>query len=107
MDLAEPVATYYRAIDDGDYEALSDVLASEFVQYRPDRTFEGRESFVQFMREDRPNPDTSHELDATFCGDDGPAVRGRVVDGDEELVRFVDVFVLEDGQVQELETYTR
>ncbi|WP_435359651.1 nuclear transport factor 2 family protein [Haloarchaeobius sp. DFWS5] len=107
MDLAEPVATYYRALDEHDYDALRDVLTSEFTQQRPDRAFDDRESFVAFMRDDRPNRETNHELDAVFDGENGPAVRGRVVEGDEVLVRFVDVFELDGERIHSLQTYTR
>jgi ketosteroid isomerase-like protein len=108
MELGEPVATYYRAIDEDDYGALREVLAPGFVQHRPDRTFQGRSTFVRFMRDDRPNPDTTHELDANYGCDGEVAVRGRVLSSENEvLVRFVDVFTLTDGQIDEVWTYTR
>ncbi|WP_435347855.1 nuclear transport factor 2 family protein [Haloarchaeobius sp. HRN-SO-5] len=114
-DLADPVATYYRALDEHDYEALESVLSPSFVQERPDRTFESAAAFVRFMREDRPSPETTHEVDDVF-GPTGAgtasasplAVRGRVCEADDVLVRFVDVFELAaDGRVARLETYTR
>ncbi|WP_435062069.1 nuclear transport factor 2 family protein [Halobaculum sp. EA56] len=106
---------YYRAIDDGDYDALADLLAPEFVHDRPDRTLSGRERFVRFMREGRPRTDTEHAVDAVYVasgegadpdgdaardgadpdGDalPGVAVRGRLIGDDgEELFGFVDVF---------------
>ncbi|WP_439027658.1 nuclear transport factor 2 family protein [Haloarchaeobius sp. DT45] len=113
MDFAEPVVTYYRALDDGAYESLRSVLSPEFVQHRPDRTFEGREAFVRFVREDRPRTDTTHVVDAVYRNENvssngrETAVRGRVVTDDGEvLVRFVDVFEVADGEIATLRTYT-
>lgn len=118
MPTDDPVATYYRALDEHDYESLRAVLAPSFVQERPDRRFEGRESFVRFMRDDRPSRGTSHVLDGRFRrsggddddeGDDVPnvLVRGRVCEDDAVLVRFVDAFTLADGRIERVETYTR
>ena len=118
MATDDPVATYYRALDDHDYEALRSVLSPSFVQHRPDRTFEDRESFVRFMRDDRPSPETSHELAGRFRregaggesgDDDGPTVlvRGRVCEADEVLLRFADAFTLSAGRIERVETYTR
>ncbi|WP_440988600.1 nuclear transport factor 2 family protein [Haloarchaeobius baliensis] len=113
----DPVATYYRALDDHDYAALRSVLSPSFVQHRPDRTFEDRDSFVRFMRDDRPSSETNHELRGRFrrdaaggeSGDDEPTVlvRGRVCEGDEVLLRFVDAFTLSAGRIERVETYTR
>ncbi|WP_256296084.1 nuclear transport factor 2 family protein [Haloarchaeobius salinus] len=118
MATDDPVATYYRALDEHDYETLRAVLSPSFVQHRPDRTFEDRESFVRFMRDGRPSPETSHELEGRFRLDgaggdgedgDGPTVlvRGRVCEDGEVLLRFVDAFALADGLIERVETYTR
>lgn len=101
------VRQYYDALDHHEYGVLEDVLAPEFVQRRPDRTFESRESFVRFMREDRPNPDTSHELEAVIVDGGWVATRGRVLDGERILFEFADFFDLEEGRITELETYSR
>lgn len=108
MDEADPVREYYRAIDDGDYDALADILAAGFVHERPDRTIEGRERFVRFMREDRPETDTTHEVDGIYTGAGGVAVQGRLLrrDGTESFA-FVDVFVVTDGALARLRTFTR
>lgn len=104
---------YYEAIDGGDYDRLSSLLAEGFVHDRPDQTIEGRERFVRFMREERPQPDTSHPLDGLYCPVDDDAtnevvVRGRLLDGDgERIVGFVDVFSFADGDIERIETYTR
>jgi len=113
---------YYDAIDAGDYEALSDLLAPGAVHDRPDRTIEGRETLVAFMREGRPNRDTSHEVVSvlTAVEDDGGdqgrgdrdadavAVEGRLFDaGGDPMFGFVDVFSFDDGRIAEIRTYTR
>jgi ketosteroid isomerase-like protein len=101
--------TYYRALDDGDYATLADLLAPEFVHERPDRTLEGRERFVRFMREERPETDTTHPVDGIYpaADDSEVAVRGRLLRADgTELVAFVDVFAVGEGRVQSLRTYT-
>ncbi|APW97494.1 DUF4440 domain-containing protein [Halobiforma lacisalsi AJ5] len=113
MDPVALVRRYYDALDDHDYEALESVLAPEFVQRRPDRTFEDRASFVRFMREERPNPDTRHELCSVVANDEAAvAARGRVLEaagpGDaDELFEFADFFELEEGRIVRLETYSR
>jgi ketosteroid isomerase-like protein len=85
------------------------VLDATFVHRRTDRTLDGREAFVRFMREDRPRTDTEHHVETVCVGDDGTAfARGRLraTDG-EELFAFVDVFeVGDDGALVSLTTYT-
>ncbi|MGM0388783.1 MAG: nuclear transport factor 2 family protein [Natrinema limicola] len=101
------VRRYYDALDEHDYGALEEVLSPAFSQRRPDRTFEDRETFVAFMREKRPNPDTSHDLTSIIVGDNRVAVCGRVVDDGTTLFEFADFFELEDGKIDRLETYSR
>jgi ketosteroid isomerase-like protein len=103
---ARTVRSYYRTIDEKRYEDLRDLLAPEFVHERPDRTFEGREIFVAFMRDERPRTETSHELDRVYDDGDEIAVRGRLLDGDERLFGFVDVHTVDDGEIAHIETYT-
>lgn len=124
---AGPVAqarAYYRALDSKDYDLLAALLAPGFVHERPDRTLEGRERFVRFMREERPSTDTSHPVDGVYRlagggGEDGGrpssdgaaeaevAVRGRLLAADgRKLTGFVDVFTFADGQMGRLRTYT-
>jgi len=99
---------YYRAIDDGAYDALASVLHPEFVQERSDRTLAGREAFVRFMREDRPETDTVHEVDAVYEGPGGVAVRGRLLRNDgSEWFGFCDVFDVDGGRLTRLRTFTR
>ncbi len=107
MDAEAIVRRYYGALDDHDYETLESILAPEFVQRRPDRTFDSRAAFVAFMRDERPNPDTGHELAAVIADGDRVAVRGRVVDDGTTLFEFADVFELGDGRIRRLETYSR
>lgn len=123
-DAESVVRAYYRALDDHDYDRLADLLAPDAVQRRPDRTFEGREALVSFMREGRPETETTHDVRAVYVADgaagesaggtesadrtDEVAVRGRVLTGtDETLVRFVDVVAVENGRIAAIDTYTR
>lgn len=102
------VRSYYRTIDEGAYDDLRGLLAPEFVQRRPDRTLEGREAFVQFMREERPMTDTSHRIEEVFVADGRAVARGDLLDSDGgPVVEFADVFSLREGRLAALETYTR
>ncbi|MFB6068432.1 MAG: nuclear transport factor 2 family protein [Halobacterium sp.] len=108
MDRRDAVTTYYEALDAGAYDRLSGLLTPAFVQHRPDRTLEGRERFVAFMRDERPTTDTTHAVDAVYDDVAEVAVRGRLLDADgETLVSFVDVFVFEGEKMTTLWTYTR
>jgi ketosteroid isomerase-like protein len=113
----QPVRAYYEAIDAKNYDRLADLLAPGVVHERPDRTIEGRETLVGFMRDDRPNKDTSHEVEAVYrrTGDDRGdyAVRGRLLDADgNPMFAFVDAFDVEqaseneDGRIARIRTYT-
>ena len=106
MDHTETARAYYGALDGGDYDALAGLLAADFVQDRPDLALEGRDRFVRFMREERPNPDTTHELDAVVEGDDEVIARGRLLDDGAVLVRFCDVFAFDGECIRRLVTYT-
>ncbi|WP_290819334.1 nuclear transport factor 2 family protein [Halovivax sp.] len=102
------VRRYYEALDEGAYDDLESLLAPTFVQRRPDRAFDGPDAFVRFMREDRPVTGTTHELDDVFGSGDRVAARGRLLDGDGDLlVEFADHFRIADGRIARLETYTR
>jgi ketosteroid isomerase-like protein len=105
-DPARLARAYYDALDAGEYDRLADLLAPEFVQKRPDRTFKGRDRFVAFMRDERPMTDTAHAVDAVYPEGPGVAVRGRLLDDEgDEVFAFVDVFSVEDGRLTSLETY--
>ncbi|WP_049901704.1 nuclear transport factor 2 family protein [Halococcus agarilyticus] len=115
MNPPEAARSYYAAIDEDRYDDLADLLAAEFVHQRPDRTFEGRETFVAFMRDDRPRTDTTHELDGVYVAENENdptrggevAVRGRLLDADDDrLFAFVDVHTVEIGSVVRIRTYT-
>jgi ketosteroid isomerase-like protein len=100
---------YYRAIDGDDYDLLAALLTEAFVHDRPDRTIEGRDRFVEFMRAERPQTDTTHPIDGLYRRDDGGvAVRGRLLDADgDPITRFVDVFEFAERRIGRIETYTR
>ncbi len=120
MDRPATARAYYRALDEHDYDLLADLLASDFRQERPDRTLDGRERFVRFMREERPQTDTTHAVDGVYergpeagggsadGADVGVAVEGRLRKADGDLiVRFVDVFSFVGGEIAAIRTYTR
>lgn len=106
MDDAGFAQSYYDAIDDGNYDMLADLLADDFVQIRPDMTHNGPQEFVSFMREDRPRMDTRHVIDAMYDGAGGVAARGRLVAPEGPMFSFVDVFDVDDGKIERLQTYT-
>lgn len=106
MDDDAVARRYYDAIDAGEYDRLRDLLADGFSHDRPDRTIEGADAFVRFMREKRPRTDTEHVVEAVYSADDRVAVEGRLVGSDGELFRFVDTFAVADGRIQRLRTYT-
>lgn len=104
-----PATAYYRAIDDRRYDDLRDLLTPAFVHDRPDRTLDGRDSFVGFMRDERPRTRTSHAIDGVYTDEEDReiAVRGQLLDGDGEcLFGFVDIHTVEDGAIVRIETYT-
>ncbi|WP_432764822.1 nuclear transport factor 2 family protein [Halobaculum limi] len=115
------VRAYYRHIDAAAYDDLAALLAPEFVHERPDQTLSGRETFVRFMREERPRTDTEHAVDAVYVPADGEddtghdegdlteiVARGRLLaETGEELFGFVDVFRVDaDDALTALQTYT-
>jgi ketosteroid isomerase-like protein len=108
MDRRDAVLEYYDAIDAGEYDRLAALLDPEFVQRRPDRTLDGRERFVRFMREERPRTDTEHVLTEVCVSTDGTVfAEGRLLttDGDD-LFGFVDVHRVSDEGIESLTTYT-
>lgn len=109
--MAEPDATvraFYAALDEHRYDDLADLLTPDFTHYRPDRTFEGRDAFVTFMREDRPMTETTHEIEGVFTNVTGAAVQGRLLDAQgKSLFRFADVHALSDGRIESVRTYTQ
>jgi len=107
-----PAATaraYYRALDEDDYDLLAAVLTAEFTHDRPDMTLTGRDRFVRFMREERPQQDTSHPIDAVYEQRDGHelVVRGRLLAPEGNLItRFVDVFSFDGDRIANIRTFT-
>jgi ketosteroid isomerase-like protein len=130
-DSVKPDATvraYYEAIDAQNYDRFADLLAPDVVHERPDRTIEGRATLVEFVREGRPNEDTSHEIRGVFAASDGfdsgdgtgrdenagadVAAEGRLLDSERNrMFEFVDVFAVGSEQtngrrIEEIRTYT-
>jgi len=104
---AATARTYYRSLDEHDYETLAAILRPEFVHRRPDMTIDGRAEFVQFMREERPQTDTRHPIDAIYEHADGLAVEGRLLSSEgSRITAFVDVMTFDGGEIAEITTYT-
>jgi len=107
MDQSTLVAEYYRCLDDDEYETLRSILHPEFVQQRPDRRFEGRAAFVEFMESGRPETDTTHRVDTLLESADGLAASGRLFDAEgDELFAFIDVFRFDDGRIRAVDTFS-
>lgn len=66
MDAAATVRAYYATLDGERYDDLQTLLAPGFTQERPDRTFDDRDAFLEFMRSNRPHDDTTHQLHGVF-----------------------------------------
>jgi ketosteroid isomerase-like protein len=116
-DPGDLARAYYRHLDEGDYDSLRALLADDFVQHRPDMTLEGADRFVAFMRDERPETDTTHVVEhvyrATGDGlesveaDARAAAEGRLERANGETwFRFVDTFAVSDGRLRSLRTYT-
>ncbi len=107
-DADATVRAFYAALDEHRYDDLADLLVPGFTHYRPDRTFEGRDAFVSFMREDRPMTDTTHEIERVFTNGNGAAVQGQLLDSHgESLFRFADIHTVTDGRIESVRTYTQ
>lgn len=107
VDREQIARRYYRTLDEHDYETLSSLLTETFVHERPDQSFDGRERFVRFMRDQRPQTDTSHPIDRIYRDGARLAVEGRLLDAEgERITRFVDVLRFDDGSIDAIRTYT-
>lgn len=108
MDAVSLAKQYYRSIDDDEYGALADILAEGFVHDRPDTRIEGREAFVTFMRDERPDRETTHVVESVYAAEGGNvAAEGELFDADgEPWFRFVDVFEIGEAGVERVRTYT-
>ena len=107
MDRDSRVRAYYRRLDSGEYAELESLLHPDFAQRRPDRTFDDRAAFLEFMRSERPRTDTSHEITTVCASRGGRAASGHLLDADgNELFAFIDVFKFgADGRITHLTTY--
>ena len=109
MDDVALVREYYRSIDADEYDALRAILAEEFAHRRPDRTIEGRDAFVEFMREERPDRKTEHATETIYeeRGGERIAVEVKLLRSDgSEWFGFVDSFVVDKRRIRRVRTYT-
>jgi len=107
MDQSTLVAEYYRCLDDDEYETLRSILHPEFIQQRPDRAFKSREAFVEFMRSERPQTDTTHRVDTLLESAGSLAASGRLFDAEGgELFEFIDVFQFDEGRICAVDTFS-
>lgn len=109
MDGATLVREYYRSIDEKEYAALRELLIDEFTHRRPDMTIDGRDAFVAFMRDDRPDRATEHSLEAVYEERNGGriAAEGTLLRSDGTAwFGFVDSFVVDEGRIRSVRTYT-
>ncbi|WP_338730001.1 nuclear transport factor 2 family protein [Haladaptatus sp. DJG-WS-42] len=98
---------FYAAIDEGEYDRLEGLLTAEFVHDRPDQTLRGRETFIRFMRDERPLTETHHDVEAVYVAESEVAVRGTLRDADgDTLLKFVDVHEGTDERISAITTYT-
>lgn len=108
MDAAAVARSYYDAIDAGEYDRLRALLADAFVHERPDRTIDGADAFVRFIRDDRPEHDTRHVVEDVFVASNRVAVEGSLVREDgPPMFRFVDVFTVDSDDITDIRTYTK
>ncbi|MFH5799659.1 nuclear transport factor 2 family protein [Haladaptatus sp. CMAA 1911] len=108
MDSEAVVRAYYDSIDAHDYETFAGLLTPDVVHDRPDRTIEGRDALVSFMRDDRPNKETSHELSRIEENGTTATAEGRLLDADgEEMFAFEDDFSIEEDRIARIRTRTR
>jgi ketosteroid isomerase-like protein len=102
--------SYYRFIDDEQYDALFDLFADDIVYHRPGADpIRGKAAFEQFYREERPLEDGTHEIDEYLVDGDRVSVRGRfegLLDGEEIAFGFADIHHFdEDGKIEVRWTY--
>lgn len=103
------VRAYYESLDSHAYDRLESLLAPEFVHDRPEMTLDGREAFVQFMREKRPEMETTHRVETIFETGQGRALatQGELLDTNgERIIGFVDIVSVSGGTILGIETYT-
>jgi ketosteroid isomerase-like protein len=107
MTRAETARTYYRSLDSHDYDTLATILADSFRHERPDRTIDGPDRFVAFMRDERPQTETSHPIDGIWHEAEQVVVQGCLRDADGDVITgFVDIFAFDEAAISRIRTYT-
>ena len=104
---------YYTALDNDEYSVLRELLSTDFTQFRPDRTFEEKSAFIDFMQHNRPHNETTHAISGWYGSKQADprsiCAEGELKLADEStLFQFIDVLLLDaDGKIQTISTYTR
>lgn len=105
------VKIYYRSLDNHKYDKLKDILYPEFTHYRPDRTIETRKSFISFMKNQRPNKNTTHKIDEIYTKKKEIAIKGQLQKNqNKKLFEFIDVFTFTQKtktKIKQIKTYTK
>ena len=109
--LRETVHSYYERVDDGDYDGLLALFASDIVYERPGQgSIDGIDALERFYRDDRPLSEGEHDVLTVAVDGDTAAVRGTFSgrQGDERVsFGFADFHTVdEDGLITCRVTYT-
>lgn len=106
----QAVRRYYELVDDGAYDELVSLFASDVRYERPGQgAIEGREALREFYEGGRPLSNGSHTVLSVTREGDTVAVRGRFEGdqaGESVAFGFADFHVFADGEIAERYTYT-
>lgn len=101
------VEEYYRVLDEDEYGRLQELLTEDFVHQRPDMTIDGRDEFLNFMANGRPEKTTTHEVNKLHSTNATVVVEGTLYKSSgEKWFSFADVHEIVDSQINMIRTYT-
>ena len=104
------VRRYYELVDEGAYDELVSLFASDVTYERPGQSsLDGREALRTFYEEDRPLEDGSHDLHSVVVDGDTVAVRGSFngrQNGERVSFGFADFHEFDDGVIARRYTFT-
>ena len=99
------VARYFRAWNDGDPTALSEILHPDWIDHDHPERHSPAELGDAIERERRVHPDTRVFVDAILGDDQLLTVNGRV-ESDGQLYNRVWIVRVEDARMREMWTYS-